>query len=675
LLTLTLLILTSVIQTHYWRRKCKPITPPFPTIIKCTKSTVIVGSESYIDCKNCISGSDVNNVDPKKKLEYKLNTEKIFTTGGWTFGATVTPYEPTVGSNILGLSYDSSSHSYSFTKTTTTKYEIVISFQTKDCYTPFLFKCTTFDKLKDLIFTKLGMGTGLESQPIVHITYFYRQCGTTIVDCHNGSATINGISYLDCDNCFFGQAYNDVDTTKTLQYRVNTLKIFNSDGWIMGGNVSTTGTNPTNPLGLTYNSSTGFSFTQTTNIKYEIIIAIQVKECYTSYYFGCLDFSQVNNLIFNPLGLADGTAGQNVTNIVYMYKECGYTPVPCSKGTVTIGGITYINCSGCFPGSDISTDTTVNLENKLNVGLIYGTGGWLYGATVSPSSTSGTNPLMLSYSSNKYDFNLISIVKYEVVISLQIDNCYTTYLFPCLTFDSLKNFIYNTLGIDKGTGQPIVHITYFYRQCPSPGCTISNPTLPKVSGQEDCTLFGSITTSLGSAQACWGAYPGNLDDDKCTVDNNKGEVCLYRVLNTTPSVCDINWCFVEKLEASGSSNVGTFWTITVISGTDTRKGTFTINSSKVQGPFIITLKAANFYSAYFIGNVYTGSWISTDHGLSHASLWAPCPKVGLSQFLSPVSSIPIKGTANQEMAVPLSELSNTESGSTIIPLTSFLQAP
>ncbi len=304
------------------------------------------------------------------------------------------------------------------------------------------------------------------------------------------------------------------------------------------------------------------------------------------------------------------------------------TTIDCHNGLATIDGVSYTDCANCIQGT---TDTSLN--NNLNTALIFTTGGWTFGAKVLPSaSTQASGLLQLTWDAiNGYHFDLVTNFKYEVVIAIQGVNCYTTYLFPCLTLDGTNKLLFDTLGLDNGTlSQTVLSITYYYR-AGSCGFCVSNPTFPKENGQIDCSNFGTVTSNTsGPYKACWGTYSGNLDDGKsCSTQNG---ICLKEVLNGSPLVCNIQWCFLEKLEVGGNNVTGNFWSITVNSGTDGRIGNYILNWVNTQ-PYIITLKAANFYSAYILQSGISGFWNSFNNGLSHASLWVPC--TGMPLLVSP----------------------------------------
>jgi len=307
--------------------------------------------------------------------------------------------------------------------------------------------------------------------------------------------------------------------------------------------------------------------------------------------------------------------------------------VKCNDGFVKIGSNNlYIKCVDCLLGNDIGgSDPTQNLDYKLNIVKIFGSSGWMLGGTFGPGLSNINNVLGLTYDSGTkiYSFTkTFTSNKFEVVISLFAGNCYTTYLFSCLEFNSIKQIFYNTLGVDKGTGQDLSHMTYFYRDCSNPTtCSIKNPTQPPKTDIDDCTDFGSVASYINgvltNSQACFGSYTGNLNDCNCTQDNKKGDVCLFRVLNSTPNpVCQSNWCCVEKLDVSGIQMIGKYWTLNVDKYNGSI-GTFSI-ANNLLGPFVIVLKASNAYSAYFIKSGFTGEWSTSFHDLSHAVLWAPC---------------------------------------------------
>lgn len=634
LIALSIILLsTTLIETRQKLKKCKPILPPCLPKPKCTDSsvTLVQGTniEQYVECKDCFKGNDVTDPDLTKHLEHRLNSDLIFGSNGWLYGATVSPTSTTVGNNVLNLKYNNLLKYY-FDSNTLKKYEIVISLQTYDCYTVFRFNCLSYTQLKDLIYTTTGIGNGMPNQTVMHVTYFYKECGTTPpVDCTKGTVTIGTNNYIDCENCINGLAYGDADTTKTLEYKLNTELIFTEGNWVFGASVSPKTTQGPNPLSLQFITGNSYQFVGVTNIKYKIVIAIQVDQCYSTYLFDCLTFQGVQNLLANTLGVYNGTPNQPILNIVYYVKECGYTIVDCTKGTVTVGGVSYTDCENCING-DVTQNTNPvnNLENQLNVVKIFGSNGWTFGAKqTQTTSTVGNDVLGLSYSAlNGYQFTKSTTKKYEVVIAIKAGTCYVPYLFPCLAYDALKNIVANTLGVDKGTGQPIDYVAYFYKECGTTPPCVSNPTTPKETGQTDCVNYGTVDSLLGGKYfACWGSYSGNLDHDGCTQDNNKGEICLYRVLNATPSVCNIEWCFVEKLDTNGDNTVvGTNFSLSVIPGTDTRKGTYTLQPW-ITGPYIITLKASNEYSAYIVSQGLSGTWETFNHGLSHASLWMKCP--------------------------------------------------
>lgn len=306
-------------------------------------------------------------------------------------------------------------------------------------------------------------------------------------------------------------------------------------------------------------------------------------------------------------------------------------PVLCTDGFVKIGLNMYTKCVDCIAGSDSSLGT------KLNTDKIFGSNGWSFGGTVGPSIANTDNLLGLVYNggnANPYSFTKTSTKKYEIVVSLKAaGSCFTPYYFPCTSFTAPQDVLFNTKGVDKGTGQTLEQMTYYYKECPvtppPTTCDLTKFTYPPKTGTLDCSVFATVKPLVNgvptNSQACFGSYTGNLEHDSCTADE-QGKVCLYRVLNSASgSLCGLKWCFVEKVDVKQQNNYGSYLGIILTTG---RSGTFDIKPT-YNGPFVLTMKAANFYSAYYFASGNKGSWTTSDADLSHSSLWVPCSS-GLS---------------------------------------------
>lgn len=306
-------------------------------------------------------------------------------------------------------------------------------------------------------------------------------------------------------------------------------------------------------------------------------------------------------------------------------------PVVCTDGYVKIGTNLYTKCVDCIPGTDSS------LGSKLNNDRIFESEGWIYGGTVGPNIPNQNNLLGLTYNplTGTYSFTNPNTRRFKIVISLQAGSCYTPYYFPCISCTQLQQVLFNTLGVDNGTEQALMQMTYYYKECegttPPVVCSFSNPTSPAKTGIYDCSVYGSVKPlvdgSLIDSEACFGSYRGNLDHGSCPSDR-EGNVCFYEVLNPTPN-SECKWCFIEKIDVNNYANFGN--SLAIYRSTNGRSGSFLINSN-LNGPFVLTLKAANFYSGYYFPRGNRGAWMTNFNDLSHASLWALCPP-GLSNVV------------------------------------------
>jgi len=143
----------------------------------CTLGFVKIGSTTYTSCVDGFVGNDAK-VGGQPLLSQLNGGLFSVAPNGWIYGGKAGPSD-SVSGDILGLVYNGST--YSFTTSTTTKYEVIISLKAGNGYTPYYFACMSFDNMPSSItYSTLGVDN-LTGQDLSHMSYYYRPCGSSFV--------------------------------------------------------------------------------------------------------------------------------------------------------------------------------------------------------------------------------------------------------------------------------------------------------------------------------------------------------------------------------------------------------------------------------------------------------------------------------------------------------------
>ncbi len=370
---------------------------------------------------------------------------------------------------------------------------------------------------------------------------------------------------------------------------------------------------------------------------------------------------------FNPLLIPSYslTFHTSFTNSKSLKQHCG-TPVQpvctamCMNKEVYLldnlgNTISASECSGATQGQPTDGDGE-ELLTELNQGLLSVGSGQVFDSKYeegqTPAECEGKKPLNNPWSWKQSQdgcgqLNFENPIDKALVIALKAGRCYSVYRFDC-SVNPTQTIVYNTLGVDPATGaqcggKNLSNASVFFNEnidcengvCTEEGQMVTDPLpLPDVNCSDGFVKYGATLKEA----VCAGAFFGNGD----VVSPPDGSQKLDDILNndsTPPVFCGFDcWIFCGTADFVDSTNSGEMLEPNELNlgltymtdGSDNSTGTWSI-AFATDEPFIITLKAGNKYSVYYIPEGpkpagFGGTFQVEDRkAISHISVWRICP--------------------------------------------------
>jgi hypothetical protein len=325
-----LLIMATVTSKNHLKLRKNKLSSSLSNI--CNLGFVNIGNTVYTSCVNGFVGNDAK-VGGEPLLSQLNGGLFPVAPSGWSYGGKAGPSD-SVSGDILGLVYNGST--YSFTTTTTQKYEVIISLKAGNGYTPYYFACMSFANMPlSITYSTLGVDN-LTGQDLSHMSYYYRPCDQSSSVCTGVSNPTlpapTPVGAANCTNSGSVETYiNGVLTNSAACFgsflggNVNNLcDVDNGDNICLNALLNSRSTSvccvpwcPLEKLDITRSFVVGSFFTisvntggksgtftiTNTNLTFPLLITLKVGNSYSAYLFTA-GFTGTWSTTFNELSSA-----------------------------------------------------------------------------------------------------------------------------------------------------------------------------------------------------------------------------------------------------------------------------------------------------------------------------------------------------------------------------------